>query len=261
VALFEGLDHGGRQDSARLTAAFAASSHGDLIEARSLAEENLRLGRQIGDDAAVGTSLNHLGWIQILEGDHRAAAGRFAEALTGVPRLGESWTGAYHVPCFEGLAKVANSGGSHEIAARFLGASAKVLELSGFGLPPFLETHHERTVSAIQAAIGADALRAAWAAGAALPPDELVAEAIALADGGAFAAGAPRPQRPHPSGLTERELEVVRLAAAGLTAPQIAERLYLSPRTVHAHMAAIYRKLDVTTRGEAVRVAIERGLV
>jgi DNA-binding CsgD family transcriptional regulator len=61
--------------------------------------------------------------------------------------------------------------------------------------------------------------------------------------------------------VNEREADVLRLAVAGLTGPQIADRLFLSPRTVQTHMAAIYRKLDVSTRGEAVRLAIERGLV
>jgi predicted ATPase/DNA-binding CsgD family transcriptional regulator len=260
VALFEGLDHRGRQNSARLTASLAAFSHGDLSEAQSLAEQNLAHGRQIGDDAAVGTSLNHLGWVTIQQGNHRAAARWFAEALTSIPRLGESWNGAYHVPSFEGLASAASATGAHELAARFLGASATVLGSTGFRLPPILETHHQRTVAAAQAALGADAFRAAWAAGATLSPDELVAAATALAEDAGPGASPARTPGAHPSGLTDRELEVLRLVAAGLTAPQIAEQLFLSPRTVHAHTAAIYRKLDVNTRGEAVRYAVEHGL-
>ena len=52
-----------------------------------------------------------------------------------------------------------------------------------------------------------------------------------------------------------RETEVLRLVAAGLTDGEIAERLVLSPRTVHAHLRTIYRKLGVTSRTAATHAA------
>ena len=48
--------------------------------------------------------------------------------------------------------------------------------------------------------------------------------------------------------LTPQEREIAILAASGLTNKQIAGRLYLSHRTVGAHLHRVYRKLDVTTR-------------
>lgn len=63
------------------------------------------------------------------------------------------------------------------------------------------------------------------------------------------------------SGLTAREIDVLRLVAEGLTDPQIARRLYLSPRTVHTHLRSIYAKLDVPSRAAAARVAVERKLL
>jgi DNA-binding NarL/FixJ family response regulator len=62
------------------------------------------------------------------------------------------------------------------------------------------------------------------------------------------------------SDLTEREIEVLRLVAEGLTNKEIAERLVLSHRTVQAHLYSIFSKLDVTTRSAATRAALERGL-
>lgn len=50
--------------------------------------------------------------------------------------------------------------------------------------------------------------------------------------------------------VTDRELEVARLAAAGRTSPQIAEEVFLSRRTVDNHLAAVYRKLDLHQRAE-----------
>ncbi|MDX1614074.1 MAG: LuxR C-terminal-related transcriptional regulator [Candidatus Promineifilaceae bacterium] len=61
--------------------------------------------------------------------------------------------------------------------------------------------------------------------------------------------------------LTPREHDVLLLVAEGLTDPTIAERLVISPRTVHAHLRSIYRKLDVNTRTAAARVASEEGLL
>ncbi len=61
--------------------------------------------------------------------------------------------------------------------------------------------------------------------------------------------------------LTERELDVLRLAAQGLSNRQIAEELVLSPRTVQSHMANIFGKLQVGSRTEAVMVGLRRGWI
>jgi DNA-binding NarL/FixJ family response regulator len=60
--------------------------------------------------------------------------------------------------------------------------------------------------------------------------------------------------------LTARETEVVGLVAEGLTNAQIADRLRLSRRTVHAHMRSIFAKLGVSHRSEAGRYALQHGL-
>ena len=63
------------------------------------------------------------------------------------------------------------------------------------------------------------------------------------------------------SGLSRRELEVLRLVCDGASNPRIAERLVISPKTAARHVANIFAKLGVHSRAEAARVAVERGLL
>jgi two-component system response regulator DesR len=61
--------------------------------------------------------------------------------------------------------------------------------------------------------------------------------------------------------LSEREVEILRLAKRGLPNPQIAQSLHISPGTVRNHLSTIYRKMGVHSRHEALQVADERHLI
>jgi len=65
----------------------------------------------------------------------------------------------------------------------------------------------------------------------------------------------------YPSGLTAREVEVLRLVAQGLTDAQVADKLVISRRTVNWYLTSIYSKLGVTSRSGATRFAVEHNLV
>ncbi|MEX2314744.1 MAG: LuxR C-terminal-related transcriptional regulator, partial [Thermomicrobiales bacterium] len=62
-----------------------------------------------------------------------------------------------------------------------------------------------------------------------------------------------------PAGISPRELDVLRLVASGLSTADIAERLFLSPRTVTTHLSSLYGKLGVNTRAAVVPFAIDSG--
>lgn len=64
-----------------------------------------------------------------------------------------------------------------------------------------------------------------------------------------------------PDDLSEREVDVLRLIALGHTNAEIAERLYLSVRTVETHRAHIQQKLSLSSRAELVAYALKRGLI
>ncbi|MDR7554600.1 MAG: response regulator transcription factor [Armatimonadota bacterium] len=61
--------------------------------------------------------------------------------------------------------------------------------------------------------------------------------------------------------LSEREREVLKLVAEGYTTREIAERLFLSPKSVETYRARILEKLELRTRAELVRYALRRGLL
>src|SRR3990172_7889208 len=88
---------------------------------------------------------------------------------------------------------------------------------------------------------------------------------------GAAAAGLKAPAHPeprtptparikHPGGLTRREVEVLRLAARGLTTQQISDRLFISPKTADHHIQHVYTKIDVSTRAAAALWAMQNDL-
>jgi len=67
-------------------------------------------------------------------------------------------------------------------------------------------------------------------------------------------------RREGPAGLTQREVEVLRLLARGLSNKEIAARLLISPKTVGNHVEHIYAKIDTSSRAAASLFAMQHGL-
>lgn len=65
--------------------------------------------------------------------------------------------------------------------------------------------------------------------------------------------------QPNPFGLTARQSDVLKLLAKGLTNQEIAQRLFISPRTAEKHVAAVISKVGAADRHEAVSVARRNG--
>jgi DNA-binding NarL/FixJ family response regulator len=94
----------------------------------------------------------------------------------------------------------------------------------------------------------------------ALGDEESAAAELARAESTYERLGAHRPARELPDGLTRRECEVLTLVADGGSNRQIADALYISDRTVARHLTNIYTKIGVTSRTQAARYAIDRGM-
>jgi DNA-binding CsgD family transcriptional regulator len=123
-----------------------------------------------------------------------------------------------------------------------------------------VDAGRDRALSGVRARLGEDGFAAAWAAGRALP----LANAVAEAEQIAVVLAAAVPHYPVDStalaGLTPREREVLRLLVDGHTDREIAEALFVSPRTVGGHVSRILAKLEVETRRGARAHALRHGL-
>ncbi|HKH10249.1 MAG TPA: helix-turn-helix transcriptional regulator [Rubrobacter sp.] len=230
--------------------------HGDHGRAKPLAERALELSREVGERQAISAALYTLATLAQAEGDHGRAGDLFEEGLAVSAELGNEADVAH---CLEGLGSVAADEGTTACAAVLWDAEEALLEKLGaavYTYVPERSLHRSRVVAA-RARLGERAFSAAWAEGKAMTVGQAVEYALdhppkpdAAAQGKAY-----------PAGLSDREVEVLRLVAAGMTNAAAAERLFLSPRTVNWHLGSIYRKLGFHSRAEATRFAVEHDLL
>jgi DNA-binding CsgD family transcriptional regulator len=225
---------------------------GPLDEALALAEPTGELQRIAPVVAARAETL----W---LEGKHQLTAGAAEAAFDLAVRRRASW------PIGElaywrwraGVREETPPGAAEPYALQIAGEWAEAAELWGeIGCP------YEAAV-ALADADDDDALRHALAELHRLGARS-AARIVARRLRERGARGLPRGPRPttrqNPANLTPRELEVVGLLAEGLTNAEIADRLFLSQKTVGHHVSSILRKLDVRTRGQAGVEAVRLGI-
>jgi len=188
-------------------------------------------------------------------GDDATAARLFLDSLAIDWRLSQGW----HVAnALEGPAAIA-MGRTADLAVHLLGAAAAIRDQIGVPIEPALRANHEHLLASARTTLGDEPFETTWTLGRGTSVESAIAAARALLD----QTTPPDPvarRPPLPGGLSEREAEVLRLIAAGLTNAQTAERLFLSPRTVGAHLQRIYDKLGVSRRAGAGRFAIAHRL-
>ncbi len=207
------------------------------------------------------TYRHSLAMIARTRGEHAEALAQYAASIGFFRDLGEQWSVANSL---EGIAEALGALGRAEAAAHLFGAAAALRATIGAPMLPAELADYEGTVAAVRTDIGADAFAAAWETGGALAATAAVAEATSEAAAALDALN--RSDRPGRSaarlhGLTPREMEILRLVAAQRTDQEIADTLFLSHRTVNAHVARILAKLDVHTRRDATVRGRDLGLL
>ena len=164
--------------------------------------------------------------------------------------------------CLEGLAGVAVAQEQPKQAAQLLGAAEALRQAIGVPLRPSDRPDYDRTVSAVRDALDEKVFEATWDEGRKMTPEEAIGAYRRAREQAAQAPPQPATSASaHPAGLTARQIEVLRLAAMGLTDAQVAGKLGLSTRTVNAHLHSIYKKIGVASRTAAARYAVDNGII
>jgi len=242
--------------SSLLCLAVAALFRREYKRAAALCEESIALRRQLHDRSFLVFSLCGLTLATTLQGDYERAIQACQEALTVSQDLGHKNGLAFSL---EAMAGIAGAQGQAERAAKLFGAAEALREVIGAPLPPGFRALYERVMVTARAHLGEAAFAETWAQGRAMTLEQALAEAEQTGLSGQVTSTRSAPL--YPAGLSRREVEVLRLVAAGLTDAQIADRLVLSTRTVSTHLRSIYNKLGVNSRSAATRFAVEHHLI
>jgi predicted ATPase/DNA-binding CsgD family transcriptional regulator len=276
-----------------------ALAQGDLATARALHEESLRVRQRLEDDNAIGYSLFNLGAVAFYEGNPEQADQCLVNALrlldqTGDPggkgyalhflgrnaiERGDPSTAAAHlrdalqvrasigtasgiIECLEEIAALAAAAGAPGDAAELAAVAIRERERHRVPMPPVDRSRFEAMLAAVQSTLGERSFGDHISAGRLIGLGQASSRAAGLA---ARIAQQPEPLARPAAGrstlLSPREVEVLRLAAQGLTDQEIADVLFMSRRTATTHQSNIRQKLGVQNRAEAVALASREGLI
>jgi predicted ATPase/DNA-binding CsgD family transcriptional regulator len=222
---------------------------GQLDRAVEVGEPALAEARKRGEMWARGYLLIALCQARWRQGDTELAAAMAREGAACKHALDDQ-AGLQAV--LETLAWMTAGRGAHDRAAMLLGCAEQVRQACGM---PFQELYqrqqHDESVALATRALGQKAFDSAYQRGLVMTVDD----ALGMAATGELQ----QPPRPKPAGrgtaspLTRREQEIAGLIAEELTTREIAARLFLSERTVEAHVTHMFNKLGVNSRPQLAR--------
>ena len=240
----------------------ALLAQGKATQAQARAEEHLALSKAIGFQSGVVGALTFLGRLALEAGNAAAAHALFEESLPLLREMNENVTLAVATN-LQGIGLTLAKQGRLTDAVRLWSAAE--------ALCPVLPEERAlvaRSLAAVRAALGEEAFAATWATGRGMTLEQALAEVgrvVPSPDASPARAtrsgGRTRQHQRLSHDLTEREVEVLRLVARGLTDAQVADTLVISRRTVNAHLRSIYAKLNMSSRNAATYFALEHNLL
>jgi len=216
---------------------------GDLDAVRSASTEGVRLSRESGDLYSLEMMLMNLGLTSMIAGDLDDSKPLFIEALRIAHRIDDR---VAQYALLDAMGYLAASSGQARLGAQLLGAAETVRTGAGATVIAFLVPLLAQAEESAVASLGASRFEAELQAGRGL--SRAAAIRLALGEPAQVAAAASDEER---TGLLgQRQAEVARLVAEGLSNKQIGSRLFISERTVDSHVRSILNKLGVNTRAQ-----------
>ena len=235
-----------------------ARERGEQKFAFDLLQITLELARQTGNSLLTAVALLELGKLSCDQGHHDEALRLEKESLELSLQLGGP---SSIVECLEGLAQIAEAVGDRTAATHFLGAADELVTDLGIRKPVMLRMDAAQLANVPRGTRKPVASQTGTNRRAESSIHEHIADALAyeLPSAVTTAAATLSPVE-NPLGLTDRELEVLRIMADGMSNQQIADSLYITRHTAMNHVNNILGKLAVTSRTAAVAIAIRSGI-
>jgi predicted ATPase/DNA-binding CsgD family transcriptional regulator len=219
----------------------------DLDAVRSAAVRGARLCRETGDLYSLDMMLMNQGLAALLSGNLRESEQRFAEALRIARQLDDRLAQCYLLGALGCCAA-----GSREprLAARLLGAMESLRVEVGATINAGLAPALAHATTSVTALLGRSTFGSEFRAGQQLGRDTAARLALRDAAPAGTASGNTASDQDKAGILGQRETDVARLVADGLSNKQIGARLFISERTVESHVRNILNKLGVNSRAQ-----------
>ncbi len=236
-----------------------------LNEAIDMNERARILYTNAGDRRGVAWSATNIGRIAAQQQDYQRAVPNLAQAVQAYDLLGDR---AGYAEAIEGIAQVAVNTGHYTRAASLLAAADGLRRAVNHPIAPIDHAYHEEMLATLRRELDGE-FDEIWEADRSLSFDEVKALVNQILEDD------PGPSREKPRanrqvrvaslikelGISEREIEVLTLVAAGKTDKDIADELFIGVRTVQSHVANLLTKLEVNARSAAVARAIRSGII
>ena len=225
--------------------AYAHLAAGDLIAAREYADQAVATAVRLDLKGRLSSALQASARVAAAAGPVERGRDEVCQALAIARDMESRLEIIDLLECLGGLARDAED---RQKAVRLLGAADTFRQQTGYQRFRLHQPGYDAAVAGLRASMSDAAFSQAWAEGAVLSVEEAVRYALRG-----------RGERGRPAigwrSLTPAERDVSRLVAEGLSNKDIADQLFISPRTVQTHLTHVYGKLGITSRVQLARQA------